>query len=126
MANGPASVPDPAASGPPSTPLGPAGDGSDWPAQAADAIERTVGAVRDRTTGPAITIARGVVYGMFALLVGSAVAVLLAVAAVRLIDVYLPDSVVGEEHTWAAHLLVGAAFSGLGMLLWSQRSRRPE
>ncbi|MDP1819410.1 MAG: hypothetical protein Q8K58_05875 [Acidimicrobiales bacterium] len=97
-------------------------DTSDWPAQAADTIERVVGTVRDKTTGPAITVARSIVYGTFALLVGTAVAVLLAVGAVRILDVYLPDSVVGEQHTWAAHLLVGAAFSGLGMFLWSRRS----
>jgi len=94
--------------------------------QAADAIERTVGAVRDRTTGPAITIARGIVYGTFALLVGTAAAVLLAIAAVRLLDVYLPDAVVGEDHTWVAHLVVGLAFTLGGLFLWSRRTRRDD
>ncbi|MEX2294094.1 MAG: hypothetical protein WD691_09945 [Acidimicrobiales bacterium] len=106
----------PAASGPP----------SDWPAQAADTIERVVGNVRDRTTGPAITVARWIVYGTFALLVGTIVAVLLAIAAVRLLDAYLPASVVGDDHTWAAHLLVGLCFTLTGMALWSRRAARPE
>jgi hypothetical protein len=101
------------------------GAGGDWPAQAADTIERVVGSVRDKTTGPAITIARGVVYGTFALVVGTVVAVLVAIAAVRALDNYLPDSVFGEEHTWAAHLLVGLVFTLLGMLLWSRRSAAP-
>jgi len=101
-------------------------DTSDWPAQAADTIERVVGSVRDKTTGPAITVARGLVYGMFALLVGSAVAVLLAISAVRALDVYLPDAVVGEQHTWAAHLLVGGVFALVGMVLWSKRSAPSE
>lgn len=99
---------------------------ADWPAQAADTIERVVGSVRDKTTGPAISIARWVVYGTFALVVGTAVAVLLAIAAVRVIDVYLPDAWVGEEHTWAAHLLVGAVFTLVGMVLWSRRSASPD
>jgi len=95
---------------------------ADWPAQAADTIERVVGSVRDKTTGPAITAARWVVYGTFALLVGHAVLVLLAIAAVRLLDVYLPDAWVGEDHTWVAHLLVGLVFTLAGMLLWSKRT----
>jgi hypothetical protein len=96
----------------------------DWPVQAADAIERAVGAVRDKTTGPAITVARGVVYGTFALLVATAVVVLVAISAVRALDVYLPDAWVGEQHTWVAHLVVGALFSIAGMALWSRRRAR--
>lgn len=103
----------------------PAEGSSDWPAQAADAIERAVGAVRDKTTGPAITIARGLVYGTFALLVGSVVTVFLAISAVRLLDVYLPSAAFGHRHTWLAHVLVGAAFSIFGMALWSRRKPRP-
>ena len=94
----------------------------DWPAQAADAIERVVGSVRDKTTGPAITVARGVVYGTFALLVGTMVGVLLAVAAVRALDAYLPSAVFGDEHVWAAHGIVGLLFTVSGMVLWSKRT----
>lgn len=97
-------------------------DTTDWPAQAADTIERVVGTVRDKTTGPAITAGRWVVYGTFALLVGIAVLVLLAIAAVRLLDAYLPDAVFGEQHTWAAHLIVGLLFSIAGMWAWSKRT----
>jgi hypothetical protein len=103
-------------------PTGPAASGSDWPAQAADTIERVVGTVRDKTTGPAISVARWLVYGTFALFVGLAVLVLTAIAAVRLIDVYLPDAWVGEDHSWVAHLIVGVVFSLLGMVLWSRRT----
>lgn len=99
-----------------------AGAQQDWPAQAADTIERVVGSVRDKTTGPAITVARWVVYGTFALVVGTVVGIFLAIAAVRALDVYLPNAWVGEEHTWAAHLVVGVTFSLVGMLAWSRRS----
>jgi hypothetical protein len=93
----------------------------DWATQAADTIERAVGTVRDRTTGPALTISRAVVYGLFAAIVGVAALVLLAIAAVRLLDAYLPDSIFGETHTWAAHLAVGAVFTIVGLLLWARR-----
>jgi hypothetical protein len=97
-------------------------DTSDWPAQVADTIERTVGRIRDLTTGRAITAARALVYGTFALLVGLAVVVMLAISAVRLLDVYLPDAVFGEDHTWVAHAIVGGALTIAGMLLWARRT----
>jgi hypothetical protein len=94
----------------------------DWAAQAADTIDRVVGSVRDRTTGPALTVARGVVYGMFAVLVGSVCVVLLIVGAVRLLNSYLPDSVFGEDHMWASYLILGAVFVIVGGLLWVRRN----
>lgn len=96
----------------------------DWPIQVADTIERTVGTVRDKTTGPAIKVARGVVYGLFALLVGIAVLVMVAISAVRALDVYLPDAAFGKQHTWAAHTIVGALFTIAGMVCWSRRKPR--
>ncbi len=96
------------------------GDG-DWPAQMADTITRVVGQVRDKTTGPALTVARAVVYGTFAAVVMLAVVVLFVITLVRFVDVYLPDSVFGEEHVWATHLLLGLLFTGAGMVLWTKR-----
>lgn len=93
------------------------GIGGDWPAQAADKIVDVVGQVRDRTTGPAITAARGVVYGLLAGILGGVCIVLLIIFLVRLLDTY----VVGENNTWLAHLIVGVVFSGLGLLAWSKR-----
>lgn len=95
--------------------------GPDWPAQAADTIERVVGTVQDKTTAPATTIARAVVYGTFAALVGSASLVLLIVALVRGLNVALPDSVFGEQHMWAAYLIVGLLFVVVGAVLWRRR-----
>jgi hypothetical protein len=103
----------------------PAPPPGDWAAQAADTIERAVVTVRDRTTGPALTAARAVVYGTFAALVGITALVLATIAAFRLIDNYLPDSVFGDEHTWAAYLIVGLVFVVAGVVLWVRR-RGPE
>ena len=43
----------------------------DWPAQAADTIVSVVEKVRDRTTGPAITATRAVVFGLLAAMLGT-------------------------------------------------------
>jgi predicted metal-binding membrane protein len=98
----------------------------DWPTQAADTIERVVGSVRDKTTGPALTVSRALVYGTFAVIVGLAAFVLAVIAAVRLLDSYLPDAVFGEDHTWAAHLITGLVFTIAGLFAWSKRTSRPE
>ncbi len=99
----------------------PAHPSDDWAAQAADAIERAVGNVRDRTTGPALTVAQAVVYGTFAVFAGLTALVLGTIAAVRLIDSYLPDAVFGDDHTWAVYLIIGLVFVVAGAVLWMRR-----
>ncbi len=93
----------------------------DWPAQAAETIERVVGSVREKTTGPALTVARAVVYGLFAGLIGVTCLILLIVALLRLVDNYLPDAVFGVDHMWATYLIVGTVFVLVGAVLWRQR-----
>jgi hypothetical protein len=102
----------------------PASTSSDWPAEAAETIERVVGTVRDATTGKAITVAKALVYGTFAAIVGLAVAVMAAVALVRLAVVYQPEILPGDDRAWPAHGLVGLLFSVFGLLMWRKRSRR--
>ena len=89
----------------------------DWAAQTADTIEQVVGAVRDRTAVPLTAIARTVVYGLFAAFAASMALVLLAIGAVRALDVYLPEDV------WAAHLVTGGIFTLAGLFLWARRRR---
>lgn len=100
------------------------GPGADWPAQAADLIVRVVGQVRDKTTGPAVTAARGVVYGLLAAFLGGMAAVLVAIAAVRALDEAI-EEVADSRETWAAHGIVGVVFTLFGLFLWSRR-RAPE
>jgi hypothetical protein len=92
----------------------PAGD--DWAAQTADTIERIVGSVRAKTADPLEKVARAAVYGLVALIVGVAAAVLGAVALVRILDVAIPGGV------WSAHALTGGIFTVAGMFLWRKRT----
>ena len=98
----------------------------DWPAQAADTIERVVEQVRDKTTGPALTAARGIVYGTFGGIISVACVIVLIIGAVRLVDNYLPDAVFGEEHIWVAYLIVGLVLVIGGAVCWSRRRTREE
>ncbi len=81
---------------------------SAWPDQAADLIVQGVGAVRDKTVGPAMTIARGLVYGVFALLIGTVAAVLGSILLVRIITVYLPG-----ERVWITEIGLGVVLTPL-------------
>jgi len=87
----------------------------DWPARAADAIVNVVGAVRDNTTGRVTTIARAVVFGFFAVVLGLAVAVMLIIAAIRLLDEALPSGV------WLAYLVLGVVMVVAGALVFRKR-----
>jgi hypothetical protein len=98
----------------------------DWPAQATDTIVKVVGTASDKVTGPVTTVARAIVFGLFAAILGSAALVLLSILLVRVLNNYLPDSVFGEEHVWAAHLLVGLVFSGFALGLWAKRKPRSD
>lgn len=89
----------------------------DWPAQATEAIVKAVGTAHDKITGPIQTAARVIVYGLLAAILGVTAFVLLVILSLRLVNNYLPDSVFGENHMWAAHLLVGLVFAALGLLL---------
>jgi hypothetical protein len=99
----------------------------DWPAQAADTIERVVEQVRDKTTGPALTVARAVVYGAFGGIIAIACLVVLIIGAVRFVNtVLLPDSVFGKHHIWVAYLIVGLLLVIAGAVSWARRRPREE
>ena len=98
---------------PTASPLGPSGD--DWAGQAADAVVTVVDTVREKTTGPVLTVARAIVYGIIGLFAVLVALVLLTVALVRFTNVYLPGGV------WAAHLLIGSIFILGGLLVWRKR-----
>jgi len=93
----------------------------DWPAQATDSIVKVVGTVHDKVTGPITTAARAIVFGTFAAILGVVAVVLLLILSVRLLDNYLPDSVFGEDHVWAAYLIIGVVLCAAALVLYSLR-----
>ncbi len=88
----------------------------DWAAQVADTIDSVVGTVRDKTTVPAETVARALVYGILIAVMGVAALFLLTTGVVRLLDNWL--------RVWAIYLILGGVFTALGMLLWAFRRPR--
>jgi hypothetical protein len=93
-----------------------AGTGGDWAAQTADTIERVVGSVRGKTSEPVERVARIVVYGLVAGVVGATALVLLVIGLVRLLDSYIPGEV------WIPYVGLGGIFTLVGLFLWRKRS----
>lgn len=92
-------------------------DGS-WPDQATELIVSTVGTVRDKTVGPAMTAARGVVYGFFAGLVGLCAFVLGTIFVIRIITVY-------TGRVWIPQLGLGVLFGIVALVLWGKARKIP-
>lgn len=84
---------------------------AEWPAQAADTIVDTIDKVRDKTTKPALTAARALVYGTLAAIVGTMAAILLLVLVVRLYANYVPGNV------WPLYAGFAVLFTGAGLWL---------
>jgi MFS family permease len=93
----------------------------DWPAQATDSIVKVVGTVQEKVTGPVTTVARGIVFGTFAAILGGVAFALLIILAIRVVNNYLPDAVFGENHVWAAYFIVGVLLCLIAFLLWLKR-----
>ena len=90
----------------------------DWPGRVADRIVGIVGRIRGATDRPSANLARRLVYGLIMIVLAVLMLVLAVISLVRLIDTYLPGEV------WATYVLLGAFFSGIGLLLWAKRPRR--
>ncbi len=99
---------------------GPLAATANWPAQATDAVVKTVDTVRDKTTGPLQTVARGVVYGVLALVLGAMVAVLVIVTLIRGID-SLVSLVVDPPTIWITYLIIGVIFLVAGWFVFRRR-----
>jgi hypothetical protein len=102
------------------SPASGASDETDWTVQTADTIDRVVTTIRTKTSEPLVGLARWVVFGLLAAVVGTMALVLLAIGAVRALIAYLP---VGDNRVWVADLIVGGIFVIAGLLLF--RMARP-
>lgn len=92
---------------------------SDWAAQAADRIEGLVKSIRAKTSDRLIGVARLLVYGILAAIMGLMALILFTIASVRALDELIPRGV------WIPYLVVGAIFVAAGSFLWSKKRTHP-
>lgn len=89
----------------------------EWPAQAADIVVDTIAKVRDRTTRPAQVLARGLVYGLIAAVLGGAALVLLLILMIRMWSNWVPGDV------WILYALIAVAFIATGAVFLGRANR---
>jgi hypothetical protein len=94
-------------------------DNDDWAVQTADTIERLIETVRSNTSERLVSVARLVVFGLLAAILGTIGLVFLVNFVVRLMDSYIPGGV------WVVYLVLGGLFTLGGLFLWQQAWKRP-
>jgi len=97
----------------------PARNSDDWAVQTADTIERLVETVRSNTSDRLVSVARLIVFGLLAAILGTIALVLFCIFLVRILDSYIPGGV------WVVYLVLGGLFTLGGLLLWLQAWKRP-
>lgn len=104
----------------PSTETGPVaipGLPEDWDQKLVARLVDTVDTVRVKSSGPAIGVARALVFGLLGAFLATIAAIIFLIGLVRLLNIVIPEGV------WLVYIILGALFSGLGLLLWSKRPR---
>lgn len=91
-------------------------EGSDWTTDLLDRLDHYIDVVRSNTTDRLVKVARLLVYGLIAAIVGAMAGVVALIALIRILDVVLPREV------WLPYVLLGAIFLGLGLFLWSKKT----
>ncbi len=87
---------------------------SEWTVQAADTIEKTISAVRDRTVEPANRAANAIVYGVLAVCCVLTALLLISVVIFRLLSFVFP--------VWATWVILGGIFIAAGLFCWTRRA----
>jgi hypothetical protein len=89
---------------------------SDWTTQAADAVEKGVVLVRDKTVVPAQQGVRYVVYGFLTAFFALTAFTLVTILGFRVLVIVVP--------VWAAWLIIGGIFLIAGAFCWTRRSKK--
>lgn len=92
-----------------------------WATNVVDSVERVVGTVREKTTTPLVRVTRGVVYGLFAAILGAVALVLTLIIATRLIQAAFDIVVSTPRAVYLSYFTVGALLTLLGWVLLRKR-----
>jgi hypothetical protein len=93
-----------------------------WADDMTDTVVRTVDAVRERTTVPAIYAARGLVFGILAAFLGLFALFLVIIALMRGVQALLDIWVSQERAVYISYFVVGGIFAIAGLVLFRKRN----
>lgn len=92
-----------------------------WATDLTEQITTVVGNVRDKTTNNAISIVKGVVFGLLGLFLGVAAIVLLLIILTRGAQSVLDILFEWDKAVWISYIGVGGIMTALGLFLMSRR-----
>lgn len=90
---------------------------ADWDRMATEKIVGLVDQVRIKSSGPAIGIARAVVFGLLGAFLAVVAAIVFLIGLVRVLNIVIPEGV------WLVYIILGAIFSAAGLFMWSKRPK---
>lgn len=89
---------------------------ADWTKDLLDRLDHYIDVVRSNTTDRLVKVARLLVFGVIALILGSMAGIIALITLIRLLDIALPREV------WLPYVVLGAIFLVLGLFLWSKKT----
>lgn len=91
-------------------------EGADWSKDLLDRLDHYIDVVRSNTTDRLVKVARVLVYGVIAVILGTMAGIVALIAAIRVLDIVLPREV------WLPYVVLGAIFLVVGLFLWSKKT----
>ena len=92
-----------------------------WANDLANTVERVVSTVRDKTTNNVVLVARGVVFGLLAAILGVTALVLLLLALTRGLQALLDIAVTWERAVYLSYLILGGICCIIALFLMRKR-----
>ena len=89
---------------------------ADWTKDLLDRLDHYIDVVRSNTTDRLVKVARVLVYGVIALILGSMAAIIALITLIRVLDIVLPREV------WLPYMVLGAIFLAGGLFAWSKKT----
>lgn len=93
-----------------------------WADETTDTVVRLVGNIRDKTTTPLVYAARGLVFGIIAVLLGVFAVVIALVMVTRGAHEALSNWFDHERSVYVSYLAVGTILSLIGLWLFRKRN----
>ncbi len=93
----------------------------DWPKQTADLLESVTTKIRESTTARIVTVARMLVFGLLAAVLGLVALVLVLITATKALQLLLAWPLDHDTSVWISYLGIGGLFCLVGALLMAKR-----
>jgi len=93
-----------------------------WATETTDRIVSVIDNVRAQTTQKVVYAARGAVFGVIAIMLGTLIAIITVAGLFRALQSLLELAVGWDRAVYLSYLIVGAIFIIIGLVLFSKRN----